>query len=161
VIKPLRLMVLTPAETLLDAAEVAWVQVQLSDGGGIGIYPGHAPLLAETVTALLRYADELGEHALDLKAGILQVEGDGVTIFTSGLAQTSEVLETLEVSDGKRFDRLARALLTTLQAQPGEGPVASAGSVRGLSGACPEPSRRARPERSRRAEGWDADGEEE
>ncbi len=131
-IKPLRLMVLTPAETLLDVAEVAWVQVQLSDGGGIGIYPGHAPLLAETVTAPLRYADELGEHALDLEAGILQVERDGVTIFTSGLTQTSEVSETArlsskssEVSDGARFDRLARALLTTLQAQPGEAPVLS------------------------------------
>jgi F0F1-type ATP synthase epsilon subunit len=126
-------MVLTPAETLLDVTEVAWVQVQLSDGGGIGIYPGHAPLLAETVTAPLRYADELGEHALDLEAGILQVEGDGVTILTSGLARTSEVSETarlsspksLEVSDGVRFDRLARALLTTLQAQPEEALVLS------------------------------------
>ncbi len=132
-IKPLRLMVLTPAETLLDVAQVAWVQVQLSDGGGIGIYPGHAPLLAETVTAPLRYADELGEHALGLEAGILQVERDGVTIFTSGLTQTSEVSETArlsspkssEVSEGARFDRLARALLTTLQAQPGEAPVLS------------------------------------
>jgi F-type H+-transporting ATPase subunit epsilon len=140
VIEPLRLMVLTPAETLLDVAEVAWVQVQLSDGGGIGIYPGHAPLLAETVTAPLRYADELGEHALDLEAGILQVERDGVTIFTNGLAQTSEVSETLEVSEGARFERLAQALLTTLQAQPGEasvlseveGPVLS--EVEGLDG---------------------------
>jgi F0F1-type ATP synthase epsilon subunit len=118
-------MVLTPAKTLLDVAEVDWVQVQLSDGGGIGIYPGHAPLLAETVTAPLRYADGLGEHALDLEAGVLQVEGDGVTIFTSGLAQTSEVSETSEVSDGARFDRLARALLTTLQAQPEEALVLS------------------------------------
>ncbi len=153
VIRPLHLMVLTPAETLLDVAEVAWVHVQLSDGGGIGIYPGHAPLLAETVDAPLRYADELGEHALNLKAGILQVEGGDVTIFSSGLAQTSEdfgelsraVLETLEISNGQRFDRLAQALLTTLQAQPGEGPV--------LRGACPEPSRR--------VEGRDADDEEE
>jgi F0F1-type ATP synthase epsilon subunit len=120
VIKPLRLMVLTPAKTLLDVAEVAWVQVQLSDGGGIGIYPGHAPLLAETVTAPVRYADESGEHALDLEAGILQVELDGVTIFTSGTAQTSEVSETSEVSDGAHFDRLARALFTTLQTQPEE-----------------------------------------
>jgi F-type H+-transporting ATPase subunit epsilon len=125
VIKPLRLMVLTPAQTLLDVAEVAWVQVQLSDGGGIGIYPGHAPLLAETVTAPLRYADELGEHALDLEAGILQVERDGVTIFTSGLAQTSEVSETSDVSEGARFERLAQALLTTLQAQPEEASVLS------------------------------------
>ena len=160
VIKPLRLMVLTPAKTLLDVAEVAWVQVQLSDGGGIGIYPGHAPLLAETVTAPLRYADELGEHALDLEAGILQIEDDGVTIFTSGLAEISEVSETAqlispkssEVSDGARFDRLARALLTTLQAQPEEALVLSPA----LSKACPERSRRVEGE----FEGLHADDEE-
>ena len=132
-IEPLRLTVLTPAETLLDVERVAWVQVQLADGGGIGIWPGHAPLLAETVAAPLRYADALGEHALDLEAGILQVERDGVTIFTSGLIQTSEVSEmarlsspkSSEVSEGVPFDRLARALLTTLQAQPEEALVLS------------------------------------
>jgi len=76
-LKPLRLTVLTPTETLLDVEGVAWVQSHLADGGGIGIYPGHAPLLAETVTAPLRYAGPSGEHTLDLEAGILQVDGDG------------------------------------------------------------------------------------
>jgi F0F1-type ATP synthase epsilon subunit len=118
-IKPLRLTVLTPVETLLDVAEAAWVQVQLSDGGGIGIYPGHAPLLAETVAAPVRYADESGEHVLDLEAGILQVELDGVTIFTSGTAQP-ENLKAPPDSEGAHFDRLARALFTTLQTQPEE-----------------------------------------
>ncbi|RLC98849.1 MAG: hypothetical protein DRI77_04115 [Chloroflexi bacterium] len=84
-IKPLRLMVLTPAETLIEAEGVKWVQAQLADGAGISVWPGHAPLLAETITAPLRYADETGEHTLDLEAGILQVDGDGVMIFTSGL----------------------------------------------------------------------------
>jgi len=98
VIKPLRLTVLTPVETVLDVEEVAWVQARLADGGGIGIYPGHAPLLAETVTAPLRYADGSGEHALGLEAGILQVDREGVTIFTSG-PQTSKVSETLKVSE--------------------------------------------------------------
>jgi len=87
VIKRLRLMVLTPARTLLEVEGVAWVQVRLSDGGPIGIYPGHAPLLAETVTAPLRYADEAGEHTLGLEAGILQVDRDGVTVFTSDPAR--------------------------------------------------------------------------
>ena len=85
--KPLRLTVLTPAETLLDVEEVAWVQARLADGGGIGIYRGHAPLLAETITAPLRYADASGEHTLEVEAGILQVDSDGVTILTSGLVQ--------------------------------------------------------------------------
>jgi hypothetical protein len=33
----------------------------------------------------MRYADEAGEHWLDLEDGILQVDGDGVTILTSGM----------------------------------------------------------------------------
>jgi F0F1-type ATP synthase epsilon subunit len=116
--KPLNLTVLTPAEVLLDVADVAWAQVQLADGGGIGIWPGHAPLLAETVTAPLRYADAAGEHSLDLEAGILQIGRDGVTIFTSGLAGDAAVQMPTEDERKVRFDRLARALLSTLGAQP-------------------------------------------
>lgn len=117
----LRLTVLTPAETVLEVEKVAWIQARLADGGGIGIYPGHAPLTAETVSAPLRYADPSGERAIDLEAGILLVEADGVTIFTSGPAQTSQVSRTL-VSDEARFDRLAQALLATMQARPTEMP---------------------------------------
>jgi F-type H+-transporting ATPase subunit epsilon len=109
--KPLGLTVLTPAETLLDAQGVAWVQARLADGGGIGIYPGHAPLLAETITAPLRYADASGEHTLEVEAGILQVDGDGVTVLTSGRAHASEVSQPPEVLEGERFDRLAQELL--------------------------------------------------
>jgi len=124
--RPLRLTVLTPAETLLAVGKAAWVQVHLADGGGIGIYPGHAPLLAETVGAPLRYADPSGEHALDLEAGILEVDGDGVTILTSGSLQAREGLQPPQdsasdsVSGEMRFDRLAQALLTAVRAQPEE-----------------------------------------
>ena len=115
--KRLCLTVMTPAETLLDAQEVLWVQARLTDGGSIGIYPGHAPLLAKTVAAPLSYADPTGEHTLDLEAGVLQVDDTGVTIFTGGL-QTSEVSETSEVLGDERFDRLVQELLVTLRAQP-------------------------------------------
>jgi F0F1-type ATP synthase epsilon subunit len=136
VIKPLHLTVLTPAETLLDVERVAWVQVQLTDGGGIGIWPGHAPLLAETVAAPLRYADALGEHAFDLDAGILQIERDGVTIFTSGPAdQVVSARPPDEDQEGARFDRLARALLTTLARD--EGSILKVGEDAGGLGAGP------------------------
>jgi len=124
--EPLRLTVLTPAEALLDVEEVAWVQARLADGGGIGIYPGHAPLIAETVTAPLRYADASGQHALDLKAGILQVEPGGVTVFTSGPMQAagddgeSEFEGLGDSEEETRFDRLAQTLLATIRAQPKE-----------------------------------------
>jgi len=117
--KPFHLTVLTPAQILLHVREAAWVQARLADRGGIGIYPGHAPLLAETVTAPVRYADRLGEHTLQLEAGILQVDRDGVTIFTSGMSQPeagSRPVSSPAASEdaGARFDRLAQVLLGTL-----------------------------------------------
>jgi hypothetical protein len=120
VAKSLRLTVLTPAETLLDAEKVAWVQAHLADGGGFGIWPGHAPLIAETVNAPLRYADDAGEHALDLEAGFLRVDREGVMLLTSGLARTPAALETPEDSDGTGFDRLAGALLAAMEPRRGE-----------------------------------------
>jgi F0F1-type ATP synthase epsilon subunit len=114
--KSFHVTVLTPERALLETGGVIRVQAQLADDGPIGIYPGHAPLLAETVAAPLRYADGSGEHTLDLDAGILQVSEAGVTVFTN---QTSEVWQTTEVSEGdEHFDQLAQELLTNLSAQP-------------------------------------------
>ena len=127
--RPLRMTVLTPAQTLLDAGNVAWVQVRLADGGGIGVYPGHAPLLAETLTAPLRYADPAGEHTLDLEAGILEIRQDSVRVFTNGPARDEDKanidrasvdIADLDRASDARFDRLAQALLDTLQEQADE-----------------------------------------
>ncbi|MDY6875348.1 MAG: hypothetical protein SWK90_03970 [Chloroflexota bacterium] len=115
--KPLRLTVLTPAQTLLDVEMVTLVQAHLADSGRISIYPGHMPLLAESVTASLRYTDGSGEHTLNLEGGILQVDRDCVTVFTSGLAQPGKSCESTPGSEDARFDRLAQTLLTTMQAQ--------------------------------------------
>jgi F-type H+-transporting ATPase subunit epsilon len=103
------LTVLTPDETLLDA-DVAWVQLRLADGGGIGIYPGHAPLLAETAAGPLRYADESGEHALELEAGVLEVHRSGLTLFTSGTAPPGERAAARE-DERLPYRRLIRELL--------------------------------------------------
>ena len=105
------LTVLTPDETLFDA-DVAWVQLRLADGGGIGIYPGHAPLLAETAASTLRYADASGEHALDLEAGILEVHRGGLTLFTSGIALPGERTAARE-DKGLPYRRLTQELLDT------------------------------------------------
>ncbi len=107
----LRLAVLTPAGALLDVAEVAWVQAPLADGSSVGLYPGHAPLLAETRRAALRYATAAGrQQTEELGAGILQVTGDSVLIVTGGLA------EGMPPDDTRQFDRLSEALLARLQA---------------------------------------------
>jgi F0F1-type ATP synthase epsilon subunit len=109
---------LTPEQTVLEAGSVTQVQAHLADGGPIGVYPGHAPLLAETLTAPLRYVDAAGEHEIDLDAGILQVNGDGVTVF-AGQAKPCEGLKPSQGSQNdQHFDQLAQELFTTLDAQP-------------------------------------------
>ncbi len=117
--KSLRLRVLTPVKTLLEVDEVAWIQVQLVDGGGLGIYPGHAPLLAEMEAAPLRYADAAGEvRSLVLDAGILQITPGGlVTCFTSSALRAEELVPAAHDDDAAHFDRLARELFAALRAQ--------------------------------------------
>jgi F0F1-type ATP synthase epsilon subunit len=84
---PLRLTVVKPGTVLLAADGLEWVKVQLCDGGGIGIYPGHGPLLAATDDGDVRYADASGEHALRVPAGILRIDEGAVTIYTAAAAE--------------------------------------------------------------------------
>lgn len=113
--RTLELQVLNPAETLLEVSEAMWVHLQLVDGTGITVYPGHAPLLAETVTTALRYADRAGEHAFQVEAGILQVGGDRVTVFTSSQSEAEAATGIPTTSGERQFERLARELQTKLQ----------------------------------------------
>ncbi len=114
--EPLRLTVLTPVEVLVEAVNVQWVQARLADGGGIGIYPGHAPLLAETVAASLRYADDAGEHNVALGAGVLQVDESGVTLLVGQQTRPTPAEGATQTAEHARFDRLARKLLAELRA---------------------------------------------
>ncbi len=108
--------VITPEAALLDVADVAWVQLHLAGGSSVGIYPGHAPLLAETQPGALRYATTAGgEETVALEAGILQVLRGRVTVFTSGRLDAPR---TLPADGTGHFDRLAKALLAGLGAEP-------------------------------------------
>ena len=79
--EPLKLEILSKSQTVLEADSVAWVQVQLADGGSIGIYPGHTPLIAETIVAPLRYALDDTVHSITLDAGILMIEKGKVFVL--------------------------------------------------------------------------------
>ena len=119
VAESLHLRVWTPDEVILDIEQVNWVNLKLADGGSIGIRPGHAPLMAETLTAPVSFEDESGEHLLLLEAGILQIERTRVTVLTHGMANVDDS-EDQPDEEETRFDRLARALYAMLNAQPGD-----------------------------------------
>jgi F0F1-type ATP synthase epsilon subunit len=103
--EPLHLVVWTPSETRLDLEPLDWVHVELADERSLTIWPGHLPMMGQTVPAAVRYADAEGEHEIELPPGIVQVEGGTVTVFLSG--------EAGEGAAGPvRFDRLSEAMVT-------------------------------------------------
>jgi len=116
----LHLVVLTPASVLLEVPEVKWIQARLAGADSVGIHPGHAPLLAETRAGPLRYGAAQGAaESVELEAGILQVTGDDVLLFTGGRLGQSAAFSGPAEAAAQRFDRLAAALLNTLRADPG------------------------------------------
>ncbi|MCD4739073.1 MAG: hypothetical protein K8R89_07435 [Anaerolineae bacterium] len=111
------LIILTPVKELLQARDVSRVQVQLADDVGLGIYPGHAPLLAETVAAPLRYEVGGEEHELQLDAGILHIlANEEVVLYVPGELRAQGDLQA-EKPESARFERLAQTLLAALDGQ--------------------------------------------
>jgi F0F1-type ATP synthase epsilon subunit len=111
---PLRLVVWTPSETVVDVEQVQWVHVNLAGAEALTIWPGHASLLAETASEALQYAGAGGTHTLDLPAGVLQVQSNTVTLFLAGTLGEQTWFE----GEDERFERLAEAMLAKRSALP-------------------------------------------
>ncbi|MCZ7666912.1 MAG: hypothetical protein M5U34_06670 [Chloroflexi bacterium] len=95
-----------------EAESVRWIQVQLADGGGLGIWPGHRAAAGGNGDGSARYADDAGEQAINLAAGILQIAAGEVTIFTSGFVETAapEKVSGAVGSAVQGYGRLLRSL---------------------------------------------------
>jgi len=118
-IGPLHFVIMTPAEPLLDVEPVEHIQLWLADGGGLSIYPGHAPLLAETQGGAVQYTDENGTHEIELEPGILRITRDRVMILVPGSLQEDQAPPAKPDTDREaRFERLAATLLEAMQAEP-------------------------------------------
>jgi len=113
--KAFHLQVLTPTQVLVSVDGVSKANVRLADGAGIGILPGHAPLIAETVSGPLHYTDSSGPHAISLVAGILQIEKNQVTILTQGQAEEGAAARRPGTEAAMRYDRITRAHLKSQQ----------------------------------------------
>jgi len=107
-----KLVVLTPQETLLEEETLDRVRVPLADGGSIGIHPGHHPLLAETGSGPIEFGGEQYRDQIGVRAGVLQVEGDRVIIYTSGL--TEEEIHS-QPAQPERMEKTIQELKETLE----------------------------------------------
>lgn len=117
-----------PGRTVLQASHVRKVRVLLADGGWLSVYPGHAPLLAETLPGPVTYVVDEETVTIELAGGIVQVGQGEVTLFADDRVSP---VDGDGVADGvaheaATFDRLAQVLLVSLSAHTdgvlGEGP---------------------------------------
>ncbi|MDY6846254.1 MAG: F0F1 ATP synthase subunit epsilon [Chloroflexota bacterium] len=112
----LSLNVLTPEGSILEEEALYSVNVPLADGSPIGLKPGHAPLIAETIQGSIRFRSLDGEHQIELHAGVLDIRDNQVIILTPGKVSTTP-LEITEESEND-YTRLMTSLIEKLDLNP-------------------------------------------
>ncbi len=79
----LRLEVLSLGTDSFICDDIKALTVRLEDGSLLGILPKHAPLIAATSDGVLRFTDEDGDQELQVKAGIMTIKNNIVSILTT------------------------------------------------------------------------------
>ena len=108
----LHLKILTPDGIILERKFLAAVNVPLVDGLPIGIRPGHAPLIAETVQGSVKYRTSTDEAEVELHAGVLEIRENVIMILTAGKVSTTP--PEISTQPEKEFDRLMQTLIDKL-----------------------------------------------
>lgn len=79
----LRLEVLSLGTDGFVHEDIKSLTVPLEDGSLLGILPKHAPLIAATSDGTLRFTDQEGKHERSIKAGIMTIRNNIVSILTT------------------------------------------------------------------------------
>lgn len=79
----LRVEVLSLGSGGLELEQVERLQVRLQDGSWLGIRPGHAAMIAATSDGELRYRKDNQDQSISVKAGILALSDNLVSILTT------------------------------------------------------------------------------
>jgi F0F1-type ATP synthase epsilon subunit len=88
----MQLIISSPDGEILNQSQVDWVNLTLSNGYPISIYPKHSPLIALTSACTLKYRikDQVSEK--QIPSGVLSVSGGQVKCFlgSDDLSQQNE-----------------------------------------------------------------------
>ncbi|HPR35363.1 MAG TPA: hypothetical protein PKY64_06785 [Anaerolineaceae bacterium] len=79
----LRVEVLSLGKGGLELDQVERLQVRLEDGSWLGILPGHAAMIAATGDGVLKYRKDDQDQTVSVKAGILTLAENLVSILTT------------------------------------------------------------------------------
>jgi F0F1-type ATP synthase epsilon subunit len=81
--KLLRVQVLSPGSGGLELEQVERLQVRLKDGSWLGIHPGHAAMIAAISDGELKFRKDNQDQTVSVKAGILTLSDNLVSILTT------------------------------------------------------------------------------
>ena len=81
--KLLTVQVLSLGTGRFELEQVERLQVRLKDGSWLGIRPGHASMIAATSDGELKYRKDDQDQSVSVKAGILTLADDLVSILTT------------------------------------------------------------------------------
>ena len=87
----LNLLVVTP-ERIVFSGAVRWVQIPLRDGL-LGVWPGHAPLIASLQPGELVLDNGAEEQTISAPGGILRIDVERCVILAGGLSETARSKE--------------------------------------------------------------------
>ncbi len=101
----MQLDVLSPDAYVFQADDISYVEVQ-TVGGGLGILPHHATMIAALDQAPLKYRDANGTaHYMSVDGGFLEVKDNKVTI----LSVAAEKAEDIDVAKAQAALERAQA----------------------------------------------------
>lgn len=116
----LSLQILSPEGSILEVKDAQSIIVPLVDGGSIGIRPGHAPLIAETVRGEVRYRTNDKEHQIEVMPGILKINKNIVTILTAHKVKEEQAESSHPITDdfSEMVERISQEI-PSLENNPG------------------------------------------
>lgn len=108
----LTLKIFSPEGIILEKSELNSINISLADNRPIGIRPGHAPLIAETKKGPVTLRSSGDVEDIQLRAGVLEIRNNMVTILTTGLASQTEAEFDSEIN--REYDRLMHSLINQI-----------------------------------------------
>ncbi|TFG72676.1 MAG: hypothetical protein E4H27_02190 [Anaerolineales bacterium] len=115
--KTLSLSILSPDRVILEVENVTRLTARLGNDTLLSIYPGHAPLLVETLPGILEYFVDEKRIELALYGGILHVLQQYVTVFVNKSLDAGVGTDDSDGREGAHFEKLSRMLMQSLKAE--------------------------------------------
>lgn len=77
------LKIITPDQNEIDQESVKYINMRLSDGYPISIYPGHTQLIALIAEGNIKLSADHQEKEFSVSEGLVTIDNDMVTCFVN------------------------------------------------------------------------------